>query len=508
MCVLNDGDLIYTNAGGTYSYSLIKDQEYQYQPVNGSTYVGCIESSDSLSQDDKLISNNGENQLIFENGSFKLWVDGSTAWNLNSSTASSLAHLSIQDGSITLSEENSGRNPKLCLTDSGDLKMFADKSLGDREYTATQWAASHQSSYTGPAKFTPRGTGLAKFDTSDIDKWNNYGVSQSNGGRSVPLKLKDVSHTADAVTDGSQLGVGYSYAFWLHPLVLAEEYTAYLLCYEWDSDENEADRFWENIPPATLELGENGIEANFQIPSNPLANRCLVEISANKEPDTVVFRKKGLHIVNGKLSINEVLDFVETNPPVRKVEEIEVSGPNRMITLDSDEIDQLAADLQKYEAANEYLEQECASDSESLECKGAGTLLLRALGTAGSGLSVDYSHRCKPESGSEIVDTCFEDENIPSIAGLNPYFEGTACESDSQVDCTFNVQLYRDDFLGSDIDPITLYEMKNLKISYYKAQDGTIYVKNDCFANNTKRKMFIDTIKAPIFLYNFCYKLI
>ena len=25
---------------------------------------------------------------------------------------------------------------------------------------------------------------------------------------------------------------------------------------------------------------------------------------------------------------------------------------------------------------------------------------------------------------------------------------------------------------------------------------------------NTKRKMFIDTIKAPIFLYNFCYKLI
>ena len=33
-------------------------------------------------------------------------------------------------------------------------------------------------------------------------------------------------------------------------------------------------------------------------------------------------------------------------------------------------------------------------------------------------------------------------------------------------------------------------------------------VNTPVLVSNTKRKMFIDTIKAPIFLDNFCYKLI
>ena len=41
------------------------------------------------------------------------------------------------------------------------------------------------------------------------------------------------------------------------------------------------------------------------------------------------------------------------------------------------------------------------------------------------------------------------------------------------------------------------------KIIFQRPKDQQLHTRN-----NTKRKMFIDTIKAPIFLYNFCYKLI
>ena len=488
LCVLNNGDLVYSGNSGGFTYSLIEDEEYLYQPVNGANYVGCVESTDVLSQDDRLVSENGLNQLAFENGSYQLSVNRTAVWSIDSGNIGSLSNLSIRnsDGSLVLSNGSGGQNPKMCITDSGDIKMYVDKEVGEREYTIRQWAASYQSDYSGSMKIDLRGTSFNNFATDDISKWNQYDVRQSNGQRNVSLKLKDVNHTADVVTDGSQLGVGYAYAYWLHPLVLAEEYTAYLLCYDWDSDENEADRFFDNIPPAKLELGPNGVVANFAIPPVSSVNRCLVEISANKEPRRVIFRKKCLHITSGTLSINEFLDFVDTNPPARRVDEIAIAGPKGNVSLTSDDIDQMADDLQKYEAANAYIAEQCAADPESKECKGAGTLLLRALGTAGSGLSVDYSNRCLPDSGAEIVDSCFLDETTPSMAAQRSYFEGSRCESDSEVDCTFDVKIYKDDFLGSDIDPLTLFEMKNLKITYYKATNGTIYVKNDCFVDQSK----------------------
>ena len=54
-----------------------------------------------------------------------------------------------------------------------------------------------------------------------------------------------------------------------------------------------------------------------------------------------------------------------------------------------------------------------------------------------------------------------------------------------------------------DVVPICTTPSGQIKVGKSHEDDTIIE-----WAGNTKRKMFIDTIKAPIFLYNFCYKLI
>ena len=494
LCLFDDGDIILVGESDNepYRYSIIREKNIANLPNpnptssdNSRVFEGCLEAGDELDRDDILVSNNkewaikvgnngvnyhrvinGEIQQPYEitnNGSGKIVVDSKGSFVLGNN-----GQKLFRFGTID------GDNPRLCVSDEADLMAYVDAKVGDRTYKKLIWQRYDFLGFND----------LEDFDQTAVSsRYDNVDYTASNNQKNVLLRLVDFNSPAGKET----AGVKYKYGSWPAPIVLAELYSARMLCFMLENEDfaYKIDEVYYNISPGKFELTSNGVVANMKIDSR--SEECLLEIKPRFGNLPTTFRHKRLQIIgdqgqNLRFSSSEPLELVN-QPIVNEIEEIKIKKPESL-SSDIMTYEDTGKSFEKREKIDELIASECVTDSNSILCQKIGTMLLRMRGEGTTNLNIRYTNRCQPSQGAEIIDACFDGQESPNMQVLRPLMkkeEIAECQNEGDSDCIFTRSIYLNEYLGNQVDPLTLHDLKSMQVSFYKAPGGTVFVKNDCF---------------------------
>ena len=356
---------------------------------------------------------------------------------------------------------------------------------------------------------TSRSTSFASFDTSNIRKWDEFEIEPISSAKQVNVKLNFID-TTFYENDIPEYGIGYrfNHSSYIHPQVLAEEYSAYLLCYTWDEENNEADHFYDNIPGSRIINTDDFFGASFKIGSSDwlAIDRCIVEISANTDPYLVVYKSNWLETFgdNGQalLSRPEETLVLLNNPPITSLRDKPELRSDELTDMSLTDLEKFVQSLELRNSVENYLTAECARDENSIDCRGHGYQLLSATGTISGNRpnrELQYELSCFTENSD--LETCFLPGDMANKSALWTVIDPSTlpiCSDNFQGElCRIFEAPFRDDHFGK-INANTLYELKWQSVTYvHSPARNKTYLLNKCVAQTSKATIVGSAVDIP-----------
>ena len=398
----------------------------------------------------------------------------------------------INDGSVDQywfyhDQDQELSNPGVCITNDGEV-VYTDVggaytySLIDERVIAEQTE--------GDAQY--RGVSVQDFDTGDLRVWENAyqpvrgGLGNGDNVREYRLSFVDVTFDDD---DTSGKGVGYDFSDldkFVSPQELANNYQAYLLCYEWDDEDNEVVRFYHNYSPLTIYNTDDFFGVKFEDDTHSRVgssgfNKCLIEISEKTESSRTVYRQKDL-----VASLDRDTGYWIFNQELDETLTVVNTPRHNSFEAESADIDSLVYEEINLDHFLNLLQAE----------KRIKYLLVSATGERTGNRpnrTITYSTSCRRSDGTNT--TCFDnsvgvfsnnenddeesDESI-RIANEDALLTNIeACGGDGRCADIAKERPFIDDHFGGSISANELFSLKAIDAAFVTL-DGTRYLLNPC----------------------------